>query len=139
MLRFRIILKHTISIFVAAVLIFSAYGKVVDSEQTKLFLESFGWIPNSLSQVIITAIIICEIILALMLTYSKTQRIGAHLSIILFFIFTIILLFQSVSANAVDCGCFGSFGGGLGIELSIVRNIILMLLLSTIIQYQNNQ
>jgi hypothetical protein len=136
--RFIFITKKLFRVIIAAIFLFSAYWKAVDSEQTNLFLSTIPWFPISLSAIFINVLIICEVSLALLLVIPKTQIIGTHISVIMIFVFTLILLFQSVNTTAVDCGCFGSIGSGFGLEFSIVRNVILMMMLSVTVQRHEN-
>ncbi|GEM_PF-7044215 len=132
--RYLIMLKKPFRIIIATIFMYSAYGKTVNPEPTNHFLASLSWFPISLSPIFITVLIICEISLSLLLILPKTQIFGSHISIIMILIFTIALLLQSEITSDVDCGCFGSIGSGLGLEYSIMRNIILMMMLSVTMQ-----
>lgn len=126
----RNIIVTTIRYLLGGLFMLSGIGKLIDSSDARYLVElmatEFYWLIEY-ATFIVTTTSVLELILAGLLFWGK--RLGptliASLALILFF--TGVLGYFYIQGQSVaSCGCFGAFGGGGGLEVTLLRNAILL-------------
>jgi uncharacterized membrane protein YphA (DoxX/SURF4 family) len=124
-------------ILIASLFAISFVGKINDPSTTILFLSDLGF-SETIALVLVRVVTVLEIALAGAILIPKTKSAASHASLLLIFIFTMVLLYQIGNNSTVDCGCFGGIGENLGLEFSVIRNVVLLFILAWITK-SNNQ
>ena len=121
-----------IRILLALIFLASGIGKLIDSSDARYLVEllatRFYWLIEYAGPIVISISII-ELLLALMLLWGKKLRPALWGSLGLVTFFTITMgYFYLQGMNVASCGCFGALGIGGGLEATLIRNGILLLL-----------
>lgn len=111
----------------------SAIGKIADSEQAEYLIELMAsyifWLVEWKTE-IVWVVILIELILAILL-FTKKNLTPTYIFAFLFVgMFTGVTSFFLINDFQVEsCGCFGIFDIAGGLEVTLVRNIVLLLLI----------
>jgi uncharacterized membrane protein YphA (DoxX/SURF4 family) len=123
-----------IRIIVGTVFLFSGIGKLIDSgyvnyDIVRLLANTYFWIIEYAAHIIISLSII-ELLIAVFLCWGKYLKWTLSAALLILSGFTGILgYFYLQGMDVASCGCFGAFGFGSGLEFTLIRNLILILLI----------
>lgn len=130
----RIILT-TIRILLGLVFLASGIGKLISGSEAQYLVEllatEFYWLIEY-SSLIVTVTSVLELFIALFLLwgrYIKWALGGALLMLIGFSSVLSYFYFQGMEVES--CGCFGALGFASGLEFTLLRNLVLMVLIVT--------
>lgn len=123
----------------------SGIGKLISASEARYLVEllatEFYWLIEY-ADFIVTATSIFELILAGLLFGNRLLTWTLTGTFVLLASFSSVLgSFYLQGMTIENCGCFGAFGFASGLEFTLIRNIILMLLTITafIITFRQNQ
>lgn len=124
-----------IRLILGLVFLLSGIGKLINSSDAQYLVEllatKFYWLIEYTAP-IVTAVSILEIILALALLWNKMIKSALAGALVMIISFSSVLYyFYRQGANVESCGCFGAFGFESGLEFTLFRNLILILLIVT--------
>ncbi len=123
-----------IRIILGFVFLLSGAGKLFDSgyvnyDLIRLLSEEFFWIIEYAALIMIT-ISLTELLLAVLLLWGKWLRFALTASLLMLLIFSSVLGYYYLQGTNVEgCGCFGAFGFGGGLEVTLIRNLVLIVLI----------
>lgn len=146
-LTYRRYLLLAIRIILGIVFLFSGVGKLIDSgyvnyDLVRLLSSTYFWIIEYAAHIIIS-LSIAELLIVAILCWGRHLKWTLTAAFLLLAGFTGILgYFYLQGMNVASCGCFGVFGFGSGLEFTLIRNIVLMLLCIggfVLIQTKNQQ
>ncbi|MEL7835259.1 MauE/DoxX family redox-associated membrane protein [Fodinibius sp. Rm-B-1B1-1] len=113
----------------------SGIGKLISASEARYLVEllatEFYWLIEY-ADFIVTATSIFELILAGLLIGNKLLRWALTGTFALLAIFSSVLGYFYLQGMTIEnCGCFGAFGFASGLEFTLIRNVILILLTIT--------
>lgn len=138
-MKHRFPLKHWSLVAIRAVLgvlfLISGIGKLINSSDARYLVElmatEFYWLIEY-TWPIVMALSVLELVLGLLLLFNRLLRTALAGSMLLFLLFIGVLgYFYLQGMNVENCGCFGAFGFASGIEFTLIRNAVLLLLAGT--------
>jgi hypothetical protein len=110
----------------------SGVGKLISGSEARYLVEllatEYYWLIEYANFIVITTSII-EIILAVFLIWNKFLKWALSGTLAMLVGFSSVLsyfYFQGMSVE--NCGCFGAFGFASGLEFTLIRNAVLILL-----------
>ena len=110
----------------------SGIGKLISGSDARYLVEllatEYYWLIEYANFIVITTSII-EIILAILLIWNKVLKWALTGTLAMLMGFSSVLsyfYFQGMSVE--NCGCFGAFGFASGLEFTLIRNAVLILL-----------
>jgi len=125
----------TIRIILGGVFLLSGLGKLIDSSDARYLVELLAtkyYVLIEYATPIITTVSIIELLLAVFLLWGKRIKITLAASFLLILGFTIIFGYFFLEGQQIaSCGCFGAFGLSTSLDITLLRNIILMILIVT--------
>ncbi|SMO56640.1 MauE/DoxX family redox-associated membrane protein [Gracilimonas mengyeensis] len=113
--------------------VLSGIGKMLDPEGAKYLVElmasEFYWLVEWEGEIVFSVILV-ELLLAGFLLLGKQSSWLYVISFLFVGMFTsIISYFLLAGFNVESCGCFGAFGLSGGLETTLIRNIVLLILI----------
>jgi len=126
---------HIPRILLGLVFALSGIGKLIDSEDAKYLVElmatKFFWLIEWRDELVMGLTII-ELALAVMLLWGK-QLFKTYIASFIFVSgFTAVIGYFLLQGFSVEsCGCFGAFGFSGGLEATLIRNVVLLILAAT--------
>jgi len=123
----------TIRILLGLIFIASGIGKLIDSSDARYLVEllasEFYWLIEYANPIVIGTSLL-ELLLAVFLIWGKKLKAALWGSLALVSVFTITLGYFYLQGMSIEsCGCFGALGIGGGLEATLIRNGILLLLI----------
>jgi hypothetical protein len=119
-----------IRLLLGGVFTFSGVGKLINSEDARYMVELLATEYYQLieySEEIVMALTIFELLLALLLFSGWQKLVTFALTDIFLTGFIVVLVYFLINGyNVESCGCFGAFGGSGGIEATLGRDIVLL-------------
>jgi uncharacterized membrane protein YphA (DoxX/SURF4 family) len=131
--RRRIILL-SIRILLGLVFLLSGIGKLIDSgyvnyELVRLLSTQYYWIIEY-AAIIMISISIIELLIAVLLLWGKLLKTALAGALLMLVGFSSVLgYFYLQGMNVASCGCFGALGIGGGLEFSLIKNGVMIVLI----------
>lgn len=124
----------TIRILLGLIFLASGVGKLLDSSDARYLVEllasEFYWLIEYADPIVIGTSLI-ELFLAFLLLWGKKIKFSLWSSLAMVSVFTIVLgYFYLQGMNIESCGCFGALGIGGGLTTTLIRNGILLILIT---------
>jgi len=126
-----------VQILIGLILLYASIVKTQDIPMFALVIKSV--LPNGLGfstpvwLVVAEAIVFVEAFVGVSLIVQYRSEIIRYMAIIMFFVFSAVLLVLLTQKNPLSCGCFGYSPQGLStrteISLGLVRNVIMIVML----------
>jgi len=115
------------------VFLLSGVGKLIDSSNARYLVEllatKFYWLIEY-AEPIVMGTSLMELLLAVLLLWGKQLKSALWGSMALVTAFTFTLAYFYLQGMSVEnCGCFGALGIGGGIEATLLRNAVLLILI----------
>lgn len=131
--KYKSIALITIRILLGIIFLASGIGKLISGSDAQYLVElmatEFYWLIEY-SNLIVISTSILELILAVFLLwgrYLKWALTGTLLMLIGFSSVLSYFYFQGMSVE--NCGCFGALGFASGLEFTLIRNMVLIVLI----------
>lgn len=124
----------TIRILLGIIFLASGVGKLIDSSDARYLVEllasEFYWLIEYADPIVMGTSVL-ELILAGLLISGKKLNISLWASLAMVFVFTVVLgHFYLQGMNIASCGCFGALGIGGGLTATLIRNGVLLVLIT---------
>lgn len=121
-----------IRLLLGALFLLSGTGKLINSSDARYLVElmatRFYWLIEY-SGPIVLGLSVLELLLGLLLLLNRYLKLTLWASVGLFLFFIGVLGYFYLRGMSVgSCGCFGAFGFGSGIEFTLIRNAVLLVL-----------
>ena len=123
-----------IRLVVGFVFLLSGLGKLFDSgyvnyDLIRLLSEEFFWIIEY-AALIMVSISIIELLLSILLFWGKWLTTAFSVAMVMLIGFSSVLGYYYLQGmNVENCGCFGAFGFGSGLEFTLIRNFVMIVLI----------
>lgn len=131
--KYANIILLTIRIILGVLFLISGIGKLINGADARYLVEllatEFYWIIEYAGPIVTTTSVI-ELLLATFLLLGKYLKWALGGTLAMLIVFSSVLgyfYFQGMTVE--NCGCFGAFGFASGLEFTLVRNIILILMI----------
>lgn len=131
--KIRTYTLFVIRILLGLIFLASGFGKLIDSgyvnyDLIRLLSTTFYWIIEYAAPIIISISLI-ELLVAVMLLWGKKIKWAFSISLFMLIGFSSVLgYFYLQGMNVASCGCFGAFGFSSGLEFTLIRNGVMILL-----------
>lgn len=127
----RRILK-TIRFILGIIFLVSGIGKLISSSEAQYLVEllatEFYWLIEYSSFIVLSTSIL-ELIIAVLLLWGKYIKWALSGMLLMLIGFSSVLFyFYLQGMNVEGCGCFGAFGFSSGLEFTLIRNVVMMIL-----------
>lgn len=123
-----------IRLLLGGVFLLSGVGKLIESNDARYLVElmatEFYWLIEYADAIVIGTTAV-ELGLAGLLFWGRrlTWALLGSAALLLFFA-GVLGYFYLRGFNVASCGCFGAFGGGGGIGVSLLRNLVLLAMIA---------
>lgn len=123
-----------VRILLGAVFLLSGIGKLIDGSDARYLVELMAtevyWLIEYSTAIVITTSVL-ELMLAALLFWGKKLNPTLFASALLLLSFSSVLLYFYLQGFTVEsCGCFGALGGGGGLGITLIRNLVLLALVT---------
>ena len=130
----RSYLPLSIRWILALIFLASGIGKLIEPGNARYLVElmatEYYWLIEY-SSAIVTFTSILEIVLAVMLIWGRWIEATYLVSALMITFFTLVLGYFWLQGQSIEnCGCFGALGIGGGLEASLIRNILMLILVA---------
>lgn len=122
-----------IRLLLGILFLISGIGKLISGSDARYLVEllatEFYWLIEYATAIVIATSII-ELVLAVFLIWNKFLKWALAGTLAMLIGFSSVLsyfYFQGMSVE--NCGCFGAFGFASGLEFTLIRNAVLILLI----------
>lgn len=117
-------------IILGVVFLASGIGKLINSTDARFLVELMAteiyWLIEY-ADMIVWAISAVELVVAVLLLWGRYLTVSLTTALLMLIGFTGVLgFFYLQGMNVENCGCFGAFGFATGLELTFLRNFVLM-------------
>lgn len=121
-----------IRLLLGVLFLISGIGKLISGSEARYLVELLATEYYSLIEyanfIVITTSVI-ELFLAVLLIWNKILQWALAGTLVMFSGFSSVLLYFYLQGMSVEnCGCFGAFGFASGLEFTLIRNAVLILL-----------
>jgi len=129
-MKHRLAFAWILRLAFVALLTISGIGKLLDGREASQFLvalTNFHPLVKKWAAHFILGLSVIEIVLACSLLAQRSVRIGLTILsgiLVLFSAALIVMLMRDIPIGA--CGCFGSLGGEISVEIALIKNLILL-------------
>ncbi len=125
----------TIRIILGLLFLLSGIGKLINDADARYLVELLAtevyWVIEYASAIVLITSIL-ELIFAVLLLWNKFVKSAlAGIMVMLIGFSTVLSHFYFQGMSVESCGCFGAFGFSSGLEFTLIRNIVLMILAIT--------
>jgi uncharacterized membrane protein YphA (DoxX/SURF4 family)/peroxiredoxin len=107
--------------------IFSGVTKVSDVSAFQDAIMKFAVIPDYYVEFVSYVICLLEILIGFCITFNLFTTLMLQIMIYTLVLFTSVIVVQLVQGGDISCGCFGDLSSDKIDELTVVRNIVLIL------------
>jgi len=112
----------------AAVFLFSAIGKLITPSIFVAFVSSIDWLSPINPILLLLTLTTIEVVVAVLLLLPATHKIAGLVSFGVLLLFSGALILTSVGQEPKPCGCFGDLIPESSTNLSLLRNVVLLVL-----------
>lgn len=124
----------TIRILLGLIFLASGIGKLIDSSDAlylvELLASEFYWLIEYANPIVIGTSLL-ELLFAVLLLWGRKLKTALWGSLALVSVFTITLgYFYLQGMSIASCGCFGALGIGGGLTATLIRNGVLLILIT---------
>jgi len=129
-MKYRLAFAWILRLAFVALLTISGIGKFFDGREASQFLIALANshpLVKKWSVHFIIGLSVIEIVLACSLLAQRSVRIGLTILsgiLVLFSAALTVILVRDVPID--NCGCFGSLGGEISVEIALIKNLILL-------------
>lgn len=132
--RHKRIALTTIRILLGLVFLASGIGKLISGSEAQYLVEllatEFYWLIEY-SSLIVTVTSVLELVIALFLLWGRYLKWALGGALLMLAGFSSVLsYFYFQGMNVENCGCFGALGFASGLEFTLLRNLVLIALIT---------
>ena len=118
---------------VGGVFLASAIGKMLDREGTAVSMSRYPFLPAGFGRFIAYVFPVIELAVGLMLVLGLFTRPAAFAAVLLFVLFTGLVIYDLSRGSDQSCHCFGRISSEKLTPLAVVRNIALLALAALVV------
>lgn len=113
----------------------SGVGKLISGSEARYLVELLAtelyWLIEYANAIVLTTSIV-ELVMAVLLLWNKllTWALSGALAMLIGFS-SVLSYFYFQGMSVESCGCFGAFGFSSGLEFTLIRNMVLIVLTIT--------
>lgn len=128
----RLLTVKIIRFLLGTLFLVSGVGKLIEGSDARYLVEllatEFYWLIEY-ADVIVIATSLFELVLAGWLFWGRKLNVALLTSALLLLSFSSVLLYFYIQGQSIaSCGCFGAFGFDSGLEATLIRNGVLLIL-----------
>lgn len=132
--KYRQIFVTTSRFIIGILFLVSGTGKLINSTDARFLVEllatEFYWLIEYADLIVVLTSIL-ELIIAAILLWGKYLISAFTAALAMLLVFTGVLgFFYLQGMNVANCGCFGAFGIESGMDLTLLRNLVLIALIA---------
>lgn len=113
---------------VGGVFLASSFGKMIDKEGTAASMSRYTFLPVGSGKFIANVFPFIELIVGLMLVLGLFTPLAAVAALLLFILFTGLIVYDLASGKEQSCHCFGRLSDEKVTPWAVARNVVLMAL-----------
>jgi len=113
-------------LFLGALFVFSASGKVLDPEKFAIAARGYKLLPVALTNLFALVLAWSELLSGILLILGIYARQAAAAILLMLVMFIAAIATTIIRGLAIDCGCFSNEGGSQTGYVLIVRNLFLI-------------
>ncbi|HUP27345.1 MAG TPA: MauE/DoxX family redox-associated membrane protein [Chloroflexia bacterium] len=113
---------------VGGVFVASAIGKMMDREGTAVSMNRYPFLPKGFGAFIAYVFPFVEMAVAVMLIFGLFTRLAALAAVLLFLLFTGLIMYDLSRGSNESCHCFGRISSEKLTPFAVVRNVFLLVL-----------
>jgi len=122
----------TLRLLLATIFMVASLSKLADREGFRQTLHEFG-VATFIAPYLLYFVPVTEFVLAIALTFTTSAWWGAAVALVLLIAFTIVIGINLVQGRRPNCRCFGRLGVAPIGSSTFVRNVIFILIASSIV------
>lgn len=131
--NYKMLSLSIIRYLLGGLFLLSGIGKLIDSSNARYLVEllatKFYWLIEYAEPIVLGTSLL-ELVFAIMLLWGRQLKTALWGSLALVTAFTVTLGYFYLQGMSVEnCGCFGALGIGGGLEATLIRNGVLLLLI----------
>lgn len=132
--KYRRIFITTTRFIIGIIFLVSGIGKLINSTDARFLVEllatKFYWLIEY-ADLIVLLTSIFELVIAVFLLWGRYLVSAFTAALAMLLVFTGVLgFFYLQGMNVASCGCFGAFGFTSGMDLTLLRNLVLIALIA---------
>lgn len=113
---------------VAGVFLASSIGKLMDRPGTEASMSRYPFLPSGAGKLIANVFPFIELAVGVFLLLGLFTRLASVAAVLLFVLFTGLILYDLTHSQNTSCHCFGRLSDEKLTPVAVVRNVVLMLL-----------
>ena len=113
---------------VAGVFLASSIGKLMDRPGTEASMSRYTFLPSGAGKLIANVFPFIELAVGVFLLLGLFTRLASVAAVLLFVLFTGLILYDLTHSQNTSCHCFGRLSDEKLTPVAVVRNVVLMLL-----------
>lgn len=113
---------------VGGVFLASAVGKMMDREGTAVSMSRYPFLPAGFGRFIAYVFPVIELAVGLMLVLGLFTVLAASAAVLLFVLFTGLIIYDLSRGSDESCHCFGRISSEKLTPLAVARNLVLLVL-----------
>lgn len=118
---------------VGGVFLASAVGKMMDREGTAVSMSHYPFLPAGFGRFIAYTFPAIELAVGVMLILGLFTRFAALAAVLLFVLFTGLVIYDLSRGSDQSCHCFGRISSEKLTPLAVVRNVLLLALAALVV------
>src|SRR5438552_871966 len=111
---------------VGGVFLASSVGKMLDREGTAASMSRYPFLPRGAGKFIANVFPVLELLVGIALVLGILTRWAALGSVLLFVVFTTLIIYDLTHNQSSPCHCFGRLSDEKLTPVAVVRNVVLM-------------
>ena len=118
---------------VGGVFLASAVGKMMDREGTAVSMSRYPFLPAGFGRFVAYVFPVIELAVGFMLVLGLFTRPAAFAAVLLFVLFTGLVIYDLSRGSDQSCHCFGRISSEKLTPLAVVRNVALLILAALVV------
>ena len=111
---------------VGGVFVVSGLGKLADREGTVAAVSRYPFLPRGSGRLLGWAVPYLELVIGAMLVLGLLARVAAVGAVLLFVVFTALVVYDLTRGQQQSCHCFGRISAERLTPVAVVRNLLLL-------------
>ncbi|HEX8220236.1 MAG TPA: DoxX family protein [Chloroflexia bacterium] len=111
---------------VGGVFVVSGLGKLADREGTTAAMSRYPFLPRGSGRFLGLVVPYLELVIGAMLVLGLLTRLAAVGAVLLFVVFTVLVVYDLTRGQQQSCHCFGRISAERLTPVAVVRNLLLL-------------
>lgn len=126
--QYKVWIDAVLRLLLGGVFVWAGALKLVDPQLFADRIAAFQLVPNGLINILALSLPPLEITSGILLITGWRRRTAALSILLMTGLFLVVLISARLRGLIVECGCFGDSFGSWGTDLTIARDLLLLLL-----------